>query len=171
MTRHLIVSTCGTSLLTNGAPRELRNWLVEHTNRRENDLSSDEQDRIRAQLSQKAIELDTQNLINIRRLSAELNGVVGFYGGQLPANSADQQILLHTDTFQGHVVADTLREWLAKRGLHAVCQPAAGLTTRTIQDFNAGISSVITWCEQNLPGYQESQFRIVFNLVGGFKSL
>ncbi len=170
MTRHLIVSTCGTSLLTNGAASDLRKWLTERTNHRENELSPQEKNRILDQLLQKAQELDQAPLAQVRKLSADLNGILGFYGGQLPAASHDEHILLHTDTFQGRIVAEALREWLARKDLNVTCQVAEGLTTRTIQDFHAGVSSVITWCEQTLPGYRQ-QCRVIFNLVGGFKLL
>jgi putative CRISPR-associated protein (TIGR02619 family) len=170
MTMHLIVSTCGTSLLTNGAPPDLQKWLTECTNQRENELSLADKDRILKQLEQKTQELDRAHLDQVRKLSADLNGIISFYGGQFPAGSPDQHILLHTDTFQGRIAAETLRDWLVKRKVRATCQVAEGLTTRSIQDFNAGISSVIAWCEKTLPGYKGS-YRIVFNLVGGFKLL
>ncbi len=170
MTKQLIISTCGTSLLTNEIAPDLRAWLTERANARDNELSIADQNRIREHQAKRVDELERGDLNRVRRLSAELNGILGLYGGQVPADSKDHHVLLHTDTFQGRIVAEVLRDWLDGRGLSAACECAAGLTTKTVHDFSAGISSVITWCQQSLPGYQEHQYRVVFNLSGGFKS-
>ncbi len=171
MTRNLIVSTCGASLLINDASKEMRALLSRTANTKGDQLESDERDQILGRLSQRSDELNSADSRQVRILSAELNGILGFYEGRVPASSQDQHVLLHTDTFLGEKVAEALREWLTSRKLNATRQCAEGLTTKTVHDFRVGISSVITWCEQTLPGYRDSGFRVVLNLSGGFKSL
>ena len=43
-----------------------------------------------------------------RRISAELNGIYGIYGGQLPKNSSDEHCLICTDTAQGQKTGELI---------------------------------------------------------------
>ena len=45
------------------------------------------------------------------------------------------------------------------------------LNTSSLEEFRLGIDELIKWCVGTLPGYRASGYKIVFNLVGGFKAL
>ena len=45
------------------------------------------------------------------------------------------------------------------------------LRTDNVETFHAGLSDLVTWCHETLPGYRASQYKIIFNLTGGFKSI
>ena len=81
-------------------------------------------------------------------------------------------MLVATDTYQGEVAAKLVQEWLQGRGFSSVqVFQLPGLSTRNQQAFATGVGALIKWTGETLPGYRESGSRVVFNLVGGFKSL
>jgi len=171
MTRSLIVSTCGTSLLTNGADAELRPVLTRTANARLEDLTRQEREQLDARLRQQRERLRHEPLAAVRRLSAELNGVLGLCHDQLDRARQDQHILLHTDTWQGGAVAELIREWMAAHGFSVTSHRVAGLSTASRECFQSGMNELLAWCDSTLPGYRAAGFRVVFNLVGGFKSI
>ncbi len=170
--RIVLVSSCGTSLLTNVADSGERKILTATANRSERDITPEERrvvDDCAARAKQKLF--NAKDLDVARKLSAELNGVISFYGGQMARGKEDMGFLIHTDTYQGCLVVEVLREWLAGRGIK--CSPvlAKDLNTASLLDFTAGMQEVIKWCNDSLPANREAGYRIVFNLTGGFKSL
>lgn len=173
-----IVSTVGTSLLTNYARErapEMQSLLRRTANMRDQELTGGElatisslEDAVRAGLA--APETETAGT-----LSAEINGIVTYYGERLydPKRLArDEHVLVATDTYQGEVAAKLVQEWLQGRGFSSVqVFQLPGLSTRNQQAFATGVGALIKWTGETLPGYRESGSRVVFNLVGGFKSL
>ena len=92
--------------------------------------------------------------------------------GKLPTlNKEDLHILIHTDTYQGKIVAELLNDWLIEKGCKSSTKQIEDLNTKSLSDFKNGISSLISWCEGTLPDYKSSGYKIIFNLNGGFKSL
>ena len=172
MQRSLIVSTCGTSLLTNGAAPDLKKVLYDTTNCQETELNevarSQVNDRIREQKAQLGVISDAGQ---IRKMAAELNGILGLYENRLERARADHHILIHTDTWQGEQVCQLLAGWLRQNRISAQTQKVDDLKTSDLESFQSGLNSLVAWCEATLRGYREQQYHIVFNLVGGFKSL
>lgn len=172
--RALTVTTCGTSLLTNRADREDIPFLRSNANKREEEYSAEDRGRLLALVEERREHLlSARDEAEIRRLSAELNGFIGCYrrAGDLADAAGDMHFLICTDTFQGHLTADLLREWGEKRGITMTVQPIEDLNTRDMSAFRLGINNLVEWCSSVLPGYRQSSWRILFNLVGGFKSL
>lgn len=167
----LVVSTCGTSLLTNKSTDEIRGLLNRSANMQEQDFSISDRTKILDWLSQKRKLLFDSSLQDIRRMSAELNGLIGFYDGQLASGKSDIHILLHTDTWLGKIIAELIRDWLASQSLSAQLETFPELCTKDISMFQHGMSDLIAWCGNTLPGYRQQQYNIIFNLVGGFKSI
>ncbi|MDQ7785011.1 MAG: putative CRISPR-associated protein [Desulfomonilaceae bacterium] len=168
----VLVSSCGTSLLTSFATDELRHQLTRLANKSAKGLSPDEKrliDDCVARAKEKL--LGAEDLSAVRKLSAELNGVISFYQGEMTRGRRDQHYLIHTDTYQGHRVVKVLREWLTARGVTCTPVPARDLNTASLLAFTSGVQEIIRWCQDTLPGYRDSGSRIVFNLTGGFKSL
>jgi putative CRISPR-associated protein (TIGR02619 family) len=114
--------------------------------------------------------LFAETLSNARSLSAEVNGILGIYENQIQQAKADLHILLHTDTLQGELAAHTLNDWLAKCEINAYCQRIERLNTENLEAFHEGINSLLHWAAETIPGYRQSGYNVVFNLVGGFKS-
>jgi putative CRISPR-associated protein (TIGR02619 family) len=173
----IVVSTVGTSLLTNQIDRKNpgeESWysqLRDTANLRADQIKPPVTD-IVATLKQRALSVLEQNPIaKVRQASAELNGIYGLYQGDLDAGKLDQHYLLATDTAQGQTTAEVVKTFLQRKGLSQteIVTPA-GLSTASTQDFATGIDELIVWLRQTLAPMR-SQAQICFNLVGSFKSL
>jgi putative CRISPR-associated protein (TIGR02619 family) len=169
-TRRCIVSSVGTSLLTNGTTAEQRRILLDTANAADDELTREQRLLIEERVAA-ARALLSGSVHDLRRASAELNGIYGLYDDQLVNGRADMHLLLSTDTAQGRATAEILAGHLRGAGVaYDVCIPP-GLSTRSQAAFSNGIREVIRWCDETLPPYQHQGFRIIFNLVGGFKGL
>ena len=164
----LTVTTCGTSLLTNGADREDIPFLRNNANKREEEYSAEDRSRLLALVEERRGRLfSARDEAEIRRLSAELNGFIGCYrrAGDLADAAGDMHFLICTDTFQGRLTANLLSEWGKERGINMTVQPIEDLNTRDMSAFRLGINNLVEWCSATLPGYRQSSWRILFNLV------
>ena len=170
-----VLSTIGTSSLTNqinnNDPSGWRRLLRDAANYKMDDLQLETKaviDTLADRAFEQLVEDDVQ--IN-RRISAELNGIYGIYNGRLPQNSPDQHYLICTDTTQGQKTGELIKDFLVDQGLNAYIITPEGLSTQDTAAFTAGIKELIRWLEDNVPGQRDSGYRVIFNLVGGFKSL
>jgi putative CRISPR-associated protein (TIGR02619 family) len=163
-----VVSTIGTSLLTNQAPRKMQALLRDTANLKRSDYPPDHLSRVADRIREVRAHLEQASRDQVRAMSAELNGLLS-----LPDEGKGAlHYLLRTDTYQGEQTAEMVRNWLLKADYHPpVIQPLEGLSTASQEDFAQGIDSLLQWCDQTLPELRRQQHRIVFNLVGGFKSL
>src|SRR5258708_2682317 len=141
-----MVSTCGTSLLTNDGERAVADLLRQSANLRKQDLTPDNQEMIDERTRACRELLIMSETAAVRRMSAELNGLLGYYGNQLKGSGQDQHYLLHTDTYQGDAVATVLEGYLKSHGLNVSKQTFADLRTDTIENFHRGMTEVIKWC-------------------------
>ncbi len=175
---NLIVSTVGTSLLTNYAAREkdqvLSTLLRDTANAGEKELAPEQKKAIDRAAEVVRGVLASAGPSELPGLSAELNGLYSYYGRGFWQKDAalDHHVLITTDTYQGQKTADLLQEHLKSAGIKSVeVYVPVGLCTKNRTSFTAGVNEVVKWCEDTLPGYRQSRYHIVFNLVGGFKSL
>ena len=169
--QNLIVTTCGTSLLTNGASPELSFLLRNSANKGKNELSPEERDRIDHTAADKREILFNGAGVDLRDVSAELNGLLGIIRGSEKRTFEGFHFLVHTDTYQGELVAEMLREWCTREGIQSQAVRIDSLSTKNLSSFREGIGNLMNWCQDTLPGYRTSGYRVTFNLVGGFKSL
>ena len=170
-----ILSTVGTSILTNLIDRTNSteaNWgntLRDSANLKPDELEPETQkviDTLADRALEKLLENDTRTN---RRVSAELNGIYGIYGGTLPSNSPDQHWLITTDTAQGQKTGELIRDLLENQGFTVSIFTPKGLSTKNTESFTTGTKELIRWLENTVPGY--ASYHVIFNLVGGFKSL
>lgn len=170
MKKKLIISSIGTSLLTNRAAnndeRSLLTRTANHTNY-ENDAHKS--------LIEKCEAAAREMLKNgapdvIRKASAELNGIYGIYGGDLPKHSQDMHLLITTDTVQGKITAYIVKDFLNQKGLAADVVVLNKFSTASKENFSEGIQHLLKWCDETIDGYRESGYEVTFNLTGGFKS-
>lgn len=108
------------------------------------------------------------NTSTLMKLSAELNGIMALH---LPWEQTNH-LLFCTDTVQGKATAEILKAKLQRFEVRSVeiCV-LNGMTTASQQDFARGIDSLLNICEERLIPLRDSGHNILFNLVGGFKSL
>jgi len=172
-----IVSTIGTSILTNSIdrsnPDEARDWvriLGDSANLSRDELSV-EAIKVIDTLAERALEkLLMDNVETNRRASAELNGFYGIYEGRLPENSDDQHYLICTDTCQGQTTGNLIADFLRDKGFTVSVEIQAGLSAKNTESFTEGSKELITWLDNYIPR-SGSGWNVIFNLVGGFKSL
>lgn len=177
--RRVVVSTVGTSLLTNQIDRNNdaeKAWyglLRDCANLKAAEIEDEQIIKIILTLQTRANEkLKTANKQVVRRLSAELNGIYGIYDNKLGRGKEDIHVLIATDTEQGRVTAQIVEEYLRSNGItNASCKIPPGLSTASTTAFTEGIDELIVWFRQNLKSNQQQGYKICFNLVGGFKSL
>ncbi len=174
METKLIISTCGTSLLTNIAKKinsSLSAKVYKYANRKElNEIPEQEREEILLLINQSEQYLLKVNFQEVSKLSAELNAIVKYYENDFTNHSKDLHYLISTDTYLGEVTAKIIEKWLKQNGIERVIiyrQPH--LQTKDIEGFHLGISQLVEFLIFELTkkdGYE----KIVLNLTGGFKS-
>lgn len=170
--KKVIISTVGTSMLSNLASKDEKSELFYNANCSEIDCSENLKDLIN-KLEQKSSEM-LHNIENekLRRVSAELNGILGFYDSlSFSDNRDDLHFLITTDTFQGKKSGNILKNILDKKNISAQIVTPTNLTTKTKYNFDEGIKWLLKWCDEILIRYKVSGYEIIFNLTGSFKSL
>lgn len=168
----VIVSTCGTSFLTNGASDAERRLLAASANKAEAQLTSEERRAIDERAARR--EAEGLDLLGARRASAEVNALVALYGDRSPGASGAEDVhyLIVTDTYQGRRTAELVAGWLRGQGVRNVqLQVVPDLVTDDVERFRSAMGWLVSWCDETLVGYRERRFRVVFNLTGGFKAL
>ena len=169
----IILSSCGTSILTNQANGDLRNLIIRLANCKEAELAKEEKQKLDNHAQQRQNLLtNAADLEEVKKLSAELNGVITYYGDDLnQANrGADQHFLVVSDTYLGEKVGETVQLWLESRGFNVQILRFPGFVTNDLESFRDAMTQLVQWCQETLEGYRESGYHIAFNLTGGFKS-
>jgi putative CRISPR-associated protein (TIGR02619 family) len=177
----LVISTVGTSLLTNQIHqrRDPKGWedlLQKTANFTEEQISQSEPDvlGIIQNLKQRAKEkLNNGNTLEIREASAELNGIYGLYNEQIEEGIPDTHLLVTTDTAQGTVAAEIVESFLKSKGLTNISTHApSGLSTASSDVFVEGMAKLIPFMQERIKKFPKKHgYTICFNLVGGFKAL
>ncbi len=171
-----VVSTIGTSILTNSIDRgnpDEGTWLGilrDSANKTQNEVTDDELEVI-DELAGRALEkLNNGDVETNRRSSAELNGIYGIYDGILSNDSNDLHYLICTDTVQGQKTGQLAQNFLSSKGFTVNIVTPPQLSTEDTQSFAAGTKWLINWLDETIPR-PNTGYQVIFNLVGGFKSL
>ncbi|AFY80153.1 hypothetical protein [Oscillatoria acuminata] len=175
--RRVIISTIGTSLLTNQINRnnpDESQWylkLRDTANEKWEHLSDEVQEIIRTLKERAIAKLEAVKIPTIRGASAELNGIYGIYQEDLTQGKEDIHYLIATDTAQGFTTAEIVQTFLQQKGINNISiYTPSGLSTASTTDFSEGIDELIVWLQNQIPPLRKD-YKIYFNLVGGFKSL
>ncbi|MEJ5376851.1 MAG: putative CRISPR-associated protein [bacterium] len=170
--RRLIVSTVGISAFLNILDASEDTWRS-NLNRAANDqqLNNELEEKVDELAQTVAYSLEHGDVLGRRRISAELNGLYGIYGGDLAAGKSDMHYLIATDTALGRKAADVISAFLRENGLNVDIYVPATLSTATPSAFSSGMKELIHWCENTIPSYRDAGYRVVFNLTAAFKSL
>jgi putative CRISPR-associated protein (TIGR02619 family) len=176
----LVISTVGTSLLTNQIepgfdPDSWERQLIETVNASEKDIQKyhpEVQSIINDLQARTEACLKKQDIAKIRATSAELNGIYGLYQDDLSQGSQDAHFLIATDTAQGQITSSLLANFLKQQGIgNTSVLSADGLSIASSRTFSQGIAKLLPQLQETIQGYQDSQYQVCFNLVGGFKAL
>jgi CRISPR/Cas system-associated protein Csm6 len=155
----LVISTVGTSLLTNqlteGEKRKGWGNIIRDTANlieAECDLTTK---KIIDELASRSLsELRTRDILGRRRLSAELNGLYALYDDNFTSNKNDMHFLVATDTYQGIKTADTIKQFLLKEGFNIDINIPPKLSTLNTVVFSQGIKELIRWCGECISGFK-----------------
>jgi putative CRISPR-associated protein (TIGR02619 family) len=168
----LILSTCGTSLLTNNISPEDRPLVYKHANATNLMVIPDtEREKLEDVVNRMPRILQNASIEELSRHSAELNGILRYYGGQFNAGQGDVHWLIATKTWLGEKTACILGDVLRLQGYDAQVKTVQDLRTDSLEEFRIGMSELAKICAQELKGYRERRYRVIFNLTGGFKSI
>lgn len=174
----LVISTVGTSVLTNHIDPEIDDNYYERLQQTANYTDNEIQDdptikEIISELKERAEqELSSNNTDKIRQSSAELNGIYGLYNEPIEQGIPDMHLLVTTDTAQGRVSAEVVESFLKSKGLTNISTHAQpGLSTASSDIFVEGMAKLIPSMQEIIKDCKNSRYTICFNLVGGFKAL
>jgi putative CRISPR-associated protein (TIGR02619 family) len=173
--RRLVLTTVGISLFLNALNAEEREeGGIQRLNRQANatELPADMDAFLDELAARSAQTLAEAPVLQKRRLSAEMNGLYGLYEDQLRHAGADVHVLIATDTVLGLRAAQLLESFLRSQDVVNVqVWTPEQLSSADNLHFSHGIKELLRLCEENIPGYREAGYRVVFNLTGAFKSL
>jgi putative CRISPR-associated protein (TIGR02619 family) len=166
-----VLSPCGTSLLTNQVSDIERKLVSKYANtNQKNEIPAEDVQQLEDLIIRVTEKVKTADLQLATRMSAELNTIIKLYNGQIVKNS-DYHLLICTDTWLGETTANFVASWLRDRGLITEVKRQVDLQTKDINTFQFALSEIVQLCEETIPGYKQSGYRIIFNLTGGFKSV
>lgn len=175
--RQVVISTIGTSLLTNQIQRnnaEEKDWynqLRKTANKSLKETPAEVLEIINTLVERAKEKLSDSKIADIRQASAELNGIYGLYQEQLTAGNQDIHWLIATDTAQGSKTAEIVESFLRTKGINVNIYVPPTLSTASTSAFSEGIDNLIAWLQETIPPYKENGYKVCFNLVGSFKSL
>ena len=162
----LLISTCGTSILTNGMDQDVRSWLIKSANKTQ--LPEAELSRLKELATDRTKELLEGDETLRRRLSAELNSIGAVLDSRQP--SRVQHVLVHTNTLTGKIANDIVGNVLRSQGHDVQLLTAGGLRTDDLAGFREALADLTRKLEEWV-SWREDGWQLVFNLTGGFKSL
>ncbi|MDR0867219.1 MAG: hypothetical protein LBP75_01940 [Planctomycetota bacterium] len=169
---NLMLSTCGTSILTNGeVDADTRKLLTKHANAKTaEEIRLDERQIIETHLAERERNFLATSLADAPKSSAELAGIIAYYRGQLSDAARDAHYLLATDTWLGGRTAQLTADWLQKNGVaNTQIYPHPDLQTADWRLFSSSLTDLVKWCDETLRPCRDN-YNTVFNLSGGFKS-
>lgn len=167
----LVFSPCGTSLLTNGSSEDERRLLNRHSNSRSLEEMGDDRSTVEARVQRVRESTSAMNSNAARRAAAELNGILTL-SDEEPKDCRYHHVLLCTDTWLGEQTGRIVEDWLRSHGHTSVeLRRQSDLQTANLQLFQSALSDLVQWLHSTIDGYRRQQYRIVFNLTGGFKSV
>lgn len=166
----LILSTCGTSLLTNVAG-EQRGLITRYANTKAaQDVPENDRQALETIIKRATEKLQQDPLTEQKIGSAEINGIACYYQDQLQA-SQDTHWLLATDTWLGTATAEAIRTALEQAGHVVEVKRITDLRTNNLEEFRSAMSELARLCTQEIDGLRQGGWRVIFNLTGGFKSV
>lgn len=169
--KELIISTVGTSTLTNGASADIRKKLVDSANLAREAVAPDVVRHLEAHLHERGTEVAQMDASHAADASAELHGIVSYYEQEIHRGRGDLHVLIATDTWLGGEAARLVARWLENNGLSAQVVSPRDLCTASLDQFQVAMGDLARWCESFVKPYRDQSWRVVLNLTGGFKAV
>ncbi len=166
-----ILTTIGLSSLTNGL-RGVFNAgeIYKYSNMNENEIDEDFKSKFENEFEKLKKSIKERTDEELKRLSAEINALLHFYKKGYLKN--DFHKLLITDTYLGKKAAEIVEEVLKLKGISNISiYSPKDLKTSDIESFHLSLSEIVKDLSEELEGYKNSGYKIIFNLTGGFKSV
>ena len=168
-----IITTCGTSIMTNAVSGEDKTLVYKHANViNKKELDKNVRKRLESIISKADEMIKTATISDARKMSAELNALLAFYDEKPPRRN-DVHILIGTSTLLGETTVKFLEDWLKNFDKNLIIIPhiQEGLQTADFLSFHDALLNIAKFLEKHLPEYKKSGYRIVFNPTGGFKAV
>jgi putative CRISPR-associated protein (TIGR02619 family) len=170
---NFILTSCGLSLLTNYLkqfniyPKE----IYKYSNNSEKEINKDLREKVDKSLEKLKNDIINNDLSDekAKELSAELNALLNFYKDKI--NTKDIHLLLFTDTYFGKKTAEIIKIFLENKGFNVIDFLAKDLKTSSLEEFQFALSEIVKRLSEELNGYKQNGYEIIFNLTGGFKSV
>lgn len=163
----LLLTTCGTSVLTRRAAPEVVTWLNQVSNQRP--LSGDDRTKLSAHAAARRGTVKQADEAGRRDLSAEINGIGAVLAKYKPREV--QHLLVYSDTDVGEAAQEIIAELLREQTPNVQSLTAKGLRTDALLAFREALAHLTKDIEEYVPGYREKGWTTIFNLTGGFKSI
>jgi len=165
-----ILTTCGLSILTNGLKESFKpKDIFKNSNLLKKEIDKEILDIFEKEIEILKQKILTFNLDELKKLSAELNALICYYENGFGKN--DYYKLLHTDTYLGQKTAEIIEYYLKSQGLTVDSYSPKDLKTSNLEEFHIALSDLVKDLSEELDGYRNSGYKIVFNLTGGFKGV
>lgn len=165
----LLVTTCGTSILTNGGEPATNKWLRDIANRTAAELDPAERQRLADLVAQRTAALAAMTSAEQCRQSAEINGIYAVLRDWQPTRV--DHLLIHSDTAAGRATAQLVEGVLDALGTPPQLITAGGLRTSDPADFRAALPDLTQQVREFAVSARTAGSDVVFNLTGGFKSV
>lgn len=169
-----ILTTCGTSLLTNGADEEVRKLIGRTANLSDNEVPSADRRALEEIATERRRRLAQGDIDNAAKMSAEINGLSVFYGHHFTAEAKrrDVHYFLASDTYLGRLTRDLATDWMRAQGFEQVVPlDVGGLRTSSLADFRIATTELTERLDEIVRSQRAANLRCRFNLAGGFKSV
>lgn len=165
----LLLTTCGTSILTNGGDAATNKWLRDIANRTDSELEPADRTRLADLVAIRTTALTAMTVADQCRQSAEINGIHAVLRDWQPTRV--EHLLIHSDTAPGRATAQLVARVLDALGTPPQLITAGGLRTSDPADFRAALPDLTQQIRQFSLSFRDSGADVVFNLTGGFKSV
>ncbi|MBQ7195862.1 MAG: hypothetical protein IJS40_00455 [Synergistaceae bacterium] len=169
--QRLTVTPCGISVFLNGTRFEHIKFLKKNINKSYSEYTPGELSVFEQICKVRHDKLAHAELYEASTMSIELNGFIKFYDDNLDEATKDVHYLLHTDTYQGQRAAELIQSWGACNNIKFQPVLIKEINLFDVDEFQLGVNNLVKWCAEKLPAFRSQDYKIIFNLSGGFKSL
>lgn len=173
MQKHkLILSSCGTSLITNGASEQDRKLINMYANvTKASDIPINALKLLENIISRAERKLLSSNPEQAASLSIELNPIIKLYQAKFKEHKNDHNVLLVKDTWITEKVANVIAKYLISQQLSVEVYSHKDLSTNDIDNFQLSLSGLVSWCDELATAFRNYDYKIVFNSNAGIKNL
>ncbi len=173
MAKHqLIISSCGNSLITNGASEQERKLITMYgTIINSSDIPINALKMLENMLSRVERKLLSSMPEQAASLSIEVNSIVRFYKTKIKDNKNDHHIFLSTDAWLSEKIANILAKWLMANQTPCQVYKHNGLSIDTIDSYQFALSELVSCCDELITPFRDKGYKIIFNLSAAPKSL